>query len=326
MLRLLVTAVACAALSTLFGYGLLPILHALKAGQSIRSIGPTWHNNKVGTPLMMGLMFIFGSLVCIIGNLPWIEEYSSFFVFALAACFGLIGFIDDYYKVHNRRDMGLTALQKSMLQAAVSGVFLYVLYMSGILTCDLYIPFLNKRYFIPPIIYGIFGMFVIVGCVNSVNLTDGIDGLSSSVTIPVMIFFTVAAVAMDRMDAAVLPAALVEGLLASLRFNWHPAKAFMGYTDSLLLGGVVCGLAFALDIPLVLIFAGFVYICETLSDIIQVSYFKATHGKRLFKMAPIHHHFEMCGWKEEKIVLSFTAVSTIMCLVAWWSISGLVVG
>ena len=219
--------------------------------------------------------------------------------------------------------MGLTAFQKAMLQAAVSAVFLYVLYMSGILTCDLYIPFLNKRYFIPPIVYGIFGMFVIVGCVNSVNLTDGIDGLSSSVTIPVMLFFTIAAMAMDRPDAAVLPAALVGGLLAFLRFNWHPAKAFMGDTGSLFLGGVVCGLAFALDIPLVLIFAGFVYIVETMSDILQVSYFKATHGKRLFKMAPIHHHFEMCGWKEEKIVLSFTAVSAIMCVIAWLSISGL---
>ena len=323
MIRMIITAVAGALVSTFFGYLLLPVLRALKAGQSVRDIGPTWHNSKAGTPLMMGLMFIGGSLVCIIANLHWIEEYSSFFVFALAACFGLIGFIDDYYKIHNRRDMGLTAFQKAMLQAAVSAVFLYVLYMSGILTCDLYIPFLNKRYFIPPIIYGIFGMFVIVGCVNSVNLTDGIDGLSSSVTIPVMLFFTIAAMAMDRPDAAVLPAALVGGLLAFLRFNWHPAKAFMGDTGSLFLGGVVCGLAFALDIPLVLIFAGFVYIVETMSDILQVSYFKATHGKRRFKMAPIHHHFEMCGWKEEKIVLSFTAVSAIMCVIAWLSISGL---
>ena len=166
-------------------------------------------------------------------------------------------------------------------------------------------------------------MFVIVGCVNSVNLTDGVDGLSSSVTIPVLLFFTFAAVAMDRMDAAVLPAALVGGLLAFLKFNWHPAKAFMGDTGSLFLGGVVCGLAFALDIPLVLIFAGFVYIVETMSDIIQVAYFRATHGKRLFKMAPIHHHFEMCGWKEEKIVLVFSAVSALMCVVAWLSISSL---
>lgn len=322
MNRLIITAVCCALVSGLFGYLLLPLLRALKAGQSVRSIGPTWHNSKAGTPLMMGLMFIFGSLLCIIGNLAWIEEYSSFFVFALAACFALIGFVDDYCKVRNHRDMGLTALQKAMLQAAVSGVFLYVLYMSGILTCDLYIPFVGVRISIPPIVYGVFGMFVIVGCVNSVNLTDGVDGLSSSVTIPVMLFFTCAAVAMDRMDAAVLPAALVGGLLAFLCFNWHPAKAFMGDTGSLFLGGVVCSLAFALDMPLILIFVGFVYIVETLSDIIQVAYFKATHGKRFFKMAPIHHHFEKCGWKEEKIVIVFASVSAVMCLLGWFGISG----
>ena len=323
MIRLLLTALGGALVSGLFGFLLLPVLRALKAGQSVRSIGPTWHNSKAGTPLMMGLMFIFGSLLCICANLPWIGEYSSFFVFALAGCFALIGFVDDYCKVKNHRDMGLTAFQKAMLQAAVSGVFLYVLYMSGILTCDLYIPFVGIRVALPPIVYAVFGMFVIVGCVNSVNLTDGVDGLCGSVTIPVMLFFTCAAVAMDRMDAAVLPAALVGGLLAFLKFNWHPAKAFMGDTGSLFLGGVVCGLAFALDIPLVLIFAGFVYLCETMSDILQVSYFKATHGKRLFKMAPIHHHFEMCGWKEEKVVLSFAMVSLVMCLVAWLSISSL---
>ena len=166
-------------------------------------------------------------------------------------------------------------------------------------------------------------MFVIVGTVNAVNLTDGIDGLSASVTIPVMVFFVAASVALGRQNLALLPACMIGGLLAYLRLNWHPAKAFMGDTGSLFMGGVVCGLAFALDIPLVLIFAGFVYIVETLSVILQVGYFKATHGKRLFKMAPIHHHFEMSGWKEEKIVLTFASVSAIMCLVAWLSISSL---
>ena len=166
-------------------------------------------------------------------------------------------------------------------------------------------------------------MFVMVGCVNSVNLTDGVDGLSSSVTLPVMVFFTAAAVALKRFDLALLPASLVGGLIAYLFFNWHPAKVFMGDTGSLFLGGVVCALAFALEMPLILILVGFVYICETLSVILQVSYFKATHGKRLFKMSPIHHHFEMCGWKEEKIVLSFAAVSALMCLLAWFGIQGL---
>ena len=163
-----------------------------------------------------------------------------------------------------------------------------------------------------------------VGCVNSVNLTDGVDGLSSSVTLPVMVFFTAVAAALGKWDLALLPASLVGGLIAYLFYNWHPAKVFMGDTGSLFLGGVVCALAFALEMPLILILVGFVYICETMSDILQISYFKLTHGKRLFKMAPIHHHFEMCGWKEEKIVLTFAGISAIMCLLAWVGISGLV--
>ena len=193
------------------------------------------------------------------------------------------------------------------------------------MTCDLYIPFVNVTFTIHPLVYIFFAMFVIVGCVNAVNLTDGVDGLSSSVTIPVMVFFTVAAVAVKSWDIALLPAALVGGLIAYLFYNWHPAKVFMGDTGSLFLGGIVCGLAFALDMPLILILVGFVYICETLSVILQVSYFKLTHGKRIFKMAPLHHHFEMCGWKEVKIVLVFTAVSALMCVLAWFGISALVV-
>lgn len=323
LLRAVITGACSCILAGIIIRLLLPVLHALKAGQSVRDIGPTWHNNKAGTPLMGGLMFIFSTLLCLLGNLPWMTDYTPFYVWLLAFSFGIVGFLDDFCKVKYKRDLGLTAIQKAMLQMAVSAIFVYVLYRTGSLTCDLYIPFVNVTLYLPLPVYIVFSMFVMVGCDNAVNLTDGIDGLSSSVTIPVMLFFTIAAMAMDRPDAAVLPAALVGGLLAFLRFNWHPAKAFMGDTGSLFLGGVVCGLAFALDIPLVLIFAGFVYIVETMSDILQVSYFKATHGKRLFKMAPIHHHFEMCGWKEEKIVLSFTAVSAIMCVIAWLSISGL---
>ena len=167
-------------------------------------------------------------------------------------------------------------------------------------------------------------MFVMVGCVNAVNLTDGVDGLSSSVTIPVMVFFAAAAIAMGRLDLAILPATLVGGLIAYLFYNWHPAKVFMGDTGSLFLGGVVCSLAFALDMPLILILVGFIYICETMSVILQVGYFKLTHGKRLFKMSPIHHHFEMCGWKEEKIVLVFAGICAVMCVLAWIGISGLI--
>jgi phospho-N-acetylmuramoyl-pentapeptide-transferase len=174
-----------------------------------------------------------------------------------------------------------------------------------------------------PLVYIFFSMFVMVGCVNAVNLTDGVDGLCGSVTIPVMIFFTAASVAQGKYELALLPASLVGGLAAYLVYNWHPAKVFMGDTGSLFLGGVVCAMAFALEMPLILILVGIVYIIETLSVILQVGYFKLTHGKRLFKMSPIHHHFEMCGWKEEKICLSFTAVTAVMCVLAWIGISGL---
>ena len=160
-------------------------------------------------------------------------------------------------------------------------------------------------------------MFVMVGCVNAVNLTDGVDGLSSSVTLPVMVFFTAASIGTGHMELALLPASLFGGLIAYLCYNWYPAKVFMGDTGSLFLGGIVCSLAFALDMPLILILVGFVYICETMSVILQVTYFKLTHGKRLFKMSPIHHHFEMCGWKEQKIVITFASVSALMCLLAW---------
>ena len=322
MTRILITAAVGCALSGLLGYLLLPVLRALKAGQSVREIGPTWHNNKAGTPLMGGLMFIFAVILCLVGNLGSMKDYTVFYVLALSLCFGLVGFLDDFCKVKYKRDLGLTALQKAMLQMAVSAVYLYVLYREGTLTCDIYVPFFNVTFYVHPLVYLFFAMLVLVGCVNAVNLTDGIDGLSSSVTIPVMVFFTAAAYAMGKSDLALLPAALAGGLIAYLFYNFHPAKVFMGDTGSLFMGGVVCAMAFALDMPLVLIFAGFVYIVETLSDIIQVTYFKLTHGKRIFKMAPIHHHFEMCGWKEEKIVFVFAGVSAIMCVVAWLSIAG----
>ncbi len=324
MTRILITAVIACGLSGALGYLLLPVLRALKAGQSIREIGPTWHNYKAGTPMMGGLMFIFAAILALLGNLFAMEDYSVFYVLILALCFGFIGFLDDFTKIKYKRNLGLTSLQKAMLQMAVSALFLYAMYKSGSMSTDLYIPFFDVSFTLHPIVYIFFAMFVMVGCVNAVNLTDGVDGLSSSVTIPVMVFFTAAAVATEHYDLALLPASLVGGLIAYLFYNWHPAKVFMGDTGSLFLGGVVCAMAFALDMPLVLILVGFVYICETLSVIIQVTYFKLTHGKRLFKMSPIHHHFEMCGWKEEKIVLTFTAVSAIMCILAWFGISGLI--
>ena len=322
MTSILITGLVAGVLSGGIGYFLIPMLRALKAGQSIREVGPTWHNNKAGTPMMGGIMFILATILCLLFRIPSMVEYSVFYVLILALCFGLIGFLDDFTKMKFKRNLGLTSLQKMLLQMAVSAVYLYLLYSRGVLTCDIYIPFINVSFYLHPIVYIFFAMFVMVGTVNSVNLTDGVDGLSSSVTVPVMVFFAAAAISMGRLDLALLPACLVGGLIAYLFYNWHPAKVFMGDTGSLFLGGVVCGLAFALDMPLILILVGFVYICETLSVIIQVTYFKATHGKRIFKMSPIHHHFELCGWKEEKIVIVFASISAIMCILAWIGIQG----
>ena len=321
MTRILITAAVSAVLTGAIGWFLIPVLRTLKAGQSIREVGPTWHNHKSGTPMMGGLMFILAAVLCLVGSIPTMEDYTVFFVIGLALCFGFVGFLDDFFKLKYKRNLGLTSLQKALLQMAVSALFLYILYRRDAMSCDLYVPFADVTFSIHPLVYIFFAMFVIVGCVNAVNLTDGVDGLCGSVTIPVMIFFTAAAVVQKKWDLALFPAILTAGLVAYLFYNWHPAKVFMGDTGSLFLGGAVCALAFALDMPLVLILVGFVYIVETLSVILQVGYFKLTHGKRIFKMAPIHHHFEMCGWKEVKIVLIFTAVSILMCLLAWVGIS-----
>lgn len=322
MTRVYVTALVSALLTGGIGYLLLPVLRALKAGQSIREIGPTWHNSKAGTPMMGGLMFIISGVICLLINIAAMQEKTVFYVLALGLCFGLVGFLDDFCKLKFKRNLGLTALQKAMLQMAVSALYLYLLYLEGSMTSNIYVPFLDKSFYIHPMAYIFFAMFVMVGCVNAVNLTDGVDGLCGTVTIPVMVFFAAAAVCMGKFDLALLPAALVGGLIAYLFYNWHPAKVFMGDTGSLFLGGIVCGLAFALDMPLVLILVGIVYIAETLSVILQVGYFKLTHGKRLFKMSPIHHHFEMCGWKEEKIVLVFAGLTAVLCVVAWFAVAG----
>ena len=216
---------------------------------------------------------------------------------ALALMFGLIGFADDFIKVKKKRNLGLTGLQKLVLQVLAACLFLAGMHFTNALTYDLYIPFVREPLVhIPPLVYLALSVFIIVGCVNAVNLTDGIDGL------------------------ATFPATLVGALGGFLFYNFYPAKTFMGDTGSLYLGGAVCGLAYALDMPLVLLFVGLIYIIETLSDILQVSYFKLTHGKRIFKMAPIHHHFEMCGWSEKKIWVVFVSVTVIMCVIAWFGV------
>ena len=235
--------------------------------------------------------------------------------------FGVIGYIDDYQKVKHHQNTGLTAPQKFILQLAAAVAFLCLMRYEGMLSPNLYIPFFNTHIVMNWVVYMIFAAFVIVGTVNAVNITDGLDGLSSSVTLPVALFFAVmGAVWGGFTQLGVFAGAMFGGLLGFLYYNHYPAKVFMGDTGSLFLGGAIAALAFAYDMPLILLLVGFVYLCETLSDIIQVAYFKATHGKRIFKMAPLHHHFEMCGWNEKKIVAVFTAVSALMCLLAYWGV------
>ena len=322
MPNIFVAAGFACALTAVFGRLLIPVLRALKAGQSIRESGPTWHNYKSGTPMMGGLFFILSAVICLVCNIGFMKDYSVFYTLLLTLCFGAVGFMDDFFKMKKKQNMGLSSLQKALLQMAVSALYLYIMYRQGAMNCDLYIPFVNVTIPVHPIVYIFFAMFVMVGCDNAVNLNDGVDGLCASVTLPVMVFFAAVAFLSGKVELALLPAALVGGLLAYLVYNFHPAQVFMGDTGSLFLGGVVCALAFALDMPLILILVGFVYIVETLSVILQVGYFKLTHGKRIFKMAPIHHHYEMCGWSEEKIVFVFAGVSALMCLIAWFGVSG----
>ena len=265
-------------------------------------------------------MFIAGIAVSIVicgwrGMLH--GDWKHLYVFGFAAIFGIIGFLDDFEKVVHHRNLGLTALQKFALQLAAAVAFLTLMRYEGLLTPNLYIPFFQTHLVMSWPVYMIFAAFVIVGTVNAVNITDGIDGLAGSVTVPVGLFFAVVAAWWPGLEQlGVYSGALVGGLLGFLVYNFHPAKVFMGDTGSLFLGGTVAALAFAYDMPLILIPVGFVYICETMSDILQVGYFKLTHGKRLFKMAPLHHHFELCGWSEVKLVAVFTAVSALGCFAA----------
>ena len=322
MTRMILTVIGSYVLTLILGRVLLPVLRALKAGQSIRDVGPTWHNYKSGTPMMGGLFFIISAVLCLVCNIGFMKDYSVFYTMLLTLCFGAVGFMDDFFKMKKKQNMGLSSLQKALLQMAVSALYLYIMYRQGAMNCDLYIPFVNVSISVHPLVYIFFAMFVMVGCDNAVNLNDGVDGLCASVTLPVMVFFAVVAYLSGKLELALLPAALVGGLIGYLAYNFHPAQVFMGDTGSLFLGGVVCAMAFALDMPLILILVGFVYIVETLSVILQVGYFKLTHGKRIFKMAPIHHHYEMCGWSEEKIVFVFAGVSALMCVIAWFGVSG----
>lgn len=321
-----VALLAGCVLTMILGKFVLAELRKLKAGQEIRQDGPTWHNSKAGTPTMGGIAFILGSGIVTFAC-GWRQmlagDFAHLYVYLFALIFGLIGFVDDYRKVRQHQNEGLTARQKFILQLAAAVVFLVLMRYEGLLTNDLYIPFLNISFTINWIVYLIFAAFVIVGCVNAVNLTDGIDGLAASVTFVVMAFFTVAGVLWSTYGIqALFPAAMAGGLAAFFVYNHHPAKVFMGDTGSLFLGGAVAALAFVFDMPLVLIPVGIIYILETLSDIIQVGYFKLTHGKRFFKMAPLHHHLELSGWSEAKLVAVFSLVTLAGCVLAYLGVQG----
>lgn len=324
-MRGMIAAIAAFVISAAVGRVLIPALRALHAGQSIKEIGPFWHKSKEGTPTMGGIMFISATLIALLVlTVPEMAagDFSGLFVLAFALCYGAIGFLDDLAKLRHKENTGLSAKWKFLLQLALAAVFTAVMLQSGHVVPALYVPFFNVSLSLPLPAYLLFAAFVMVGCDNAVNLTDGLDGLAASVTLPVMAFFACLAAYWNRPALAVFAAALAGGLVGFLVYNFHPAKVFMGDTGSLFLGGAVCGLAFALDVPLVLIPIGIIYIAETLSDIIQVVYFKATHGKRFFRMAPLHHHFELGGWPEVKIVLVFAGITVAGCVLAWFGVMG----
>ena len=326
MKSIILAAVISFAVTAVVGKFLIPALQRLKAGQSIKEIGPTWHMTKQGTPTMGGLMFMIGIGIAIV-VMGWrgmlAGDFRHIYVFVFALIFGGIGCIDDMQKIRHKQNTGLTARQKFLLQLAAAVAFLCLMRYEGMLSPNLYIPFAHTHLVMPWWLYLVFAAFVIVGTVNAVNITDGLDGLSSSVTLPVAAFFTAVGVAWAGYEQlGLFGGAMLGGLLGFLLYNHYPARVFMGDTGSLFLGGAVAALAFAYDMPLVLIPVGIVYICETLSDIIQVGYFKLTHGKRFFKMAPLHHHFEMCGWNERKVVAVFTLVSALGCLIAYFGVAG----
>ena len=328
---LVAAAIGAFAVTALSGCFVIPALHRLHFGQTIRESGPTWHNKKQGTPTMGGLCFIFGILVaCGLvyagfyryaqDLLGIVQVRAALLALFLAFGSGFIGFLDDYIKVVKHRNLGLLAWQKLIMQFIVTGGFLVGLHMQGLLTTIIMLPFIGAVDL--GWVYYPIAFFGIIFLVNAVNLTDGVDGLSSSVTIPVMVFFATTSYIYGRTTLALLPATVAGGLAGFLCYNFHPDKVFMGDTGSLFLGGMVCGLAFALDMPLVLILVGIIYIMETVSVIMQVTYFKLTHGKRIFRMTPIHHHFEMGGWSEEKIFTVFVGITVFMCILAFIGVSG----
>ncbi len=324
----LITAFVLAFLfATAFGKFYIPWLRRQKAGQEIKSNGPTWHMSKTGTPTMGGLIFIAAVMfVCLTVGFDGMlhGDFVHIFVLLFALVFGAIGFLDDWEKLKKKQNLGLTAKMKFLLQLAAALVFVLLMREIGFVTSDLYIPFFNVTLYMPEWLYFIFAAFVIVGTVNAVNITDGIDGLAAGTSIPAFLFYVVVSIIWGEnyLELGIFASGMVGGLMGFLVYNFNPAKVFMGDTGSLFLGGAIAALAFAYDMPLILVTLGIIYILETLSDIIQVTYFKLTHGKRIFRMAPLHHHLEMGGWtgkkwKEKELFVLFTGISLAFAVISF---------
>lgn len=302
------------AISLVLGPVIIPFLRKLKMGQTERVEGVQSHLKKAGTPTMGGIIFLIAAVVT---SLFYVKDYPSIIpILFLTLGFGIIGFLDDYLKVVLRRSDGLLPWQKFLLQVVVTGIFVFYLLNYTDISLNMLIPFwpghyLNLGILSIPVLF-----IAVIGTVNGVNFTDGLDGLASSVTLIVAVFFTVVSIGM-KSGIEPVTCAVVGGLMGFLLFNVYPAKIFMGDTGSLALGGFVAGTAYVLQMPLFILLVGIIYLVEVLSVMIQVTYFKATHGKRIFKMAPIHHHFELCGWSETRVVAVFSIVTAIMCLVAF---------
>jgi len=290
---------------------IIPFLKKLKFGQFVRDDGPESHLKKSGTPTMGGLIILVS---IIITSIFYIKDYPEVVPVLFATLgFGLVGFLDDYIKVVMKRSLGLRAWQKMLGQFLVTGIFAYYMHAHTELGTEMIIPFMDEKVDIGWIYYA-FMFIVILGTVNGANFTDGLDGLASSVTVLIATFFTVAAVGLGS-GVAPITCATVGSLLGFLVYNVYPARVFMGDTGSLALGGFVASTAYVLQMPLIILLVAFIYFAEVLSVIIQVLYFKKT-GKRIFKMAPIHHHFELCGWPETKVVSIFSIVTAILCFIA----------
>lgn len=301
------------AISVVLGPVVIPFLKRLKVGQTVRDEGPESHLKKNGTPTMGGILILFSVVVT---SLFFVKDYPKIIpILFLTMGFGLIGFLDDYIKVVLKRSMGLHAWQKFSLQIVVTGIFAYYLLNYTDVSLAMKVPFMDGVYldfgwFNIPLLF-----FIVIGTVNGTNFTDGLDGLASSVTVLVATFFTVVAIGTNS-GIEPITCAVVGALLGFLLFNVHPASVFMGDTGSLALGGFVAATAYVMQMPLFIVIVGFIYMIEVISVIMQVTYFRATGGKRIFKMAPIHHHFELCGWSETRVVAVFSIVTALLCLMA----------